>query len=98
MKESLRRAIARRDFNRANGFASEERQVTIMNMYGTPIHKPVCVRSIRRARRQFTKGWKGLSSFDVNPAMTYKRNSSCRVAREVRVIKRCLRIRDRSKN
>lgn len=92
MKESLRRAIARRDWleREEPGFA----KVSIMNLYGQPIGKKVCVRSLRRANRQWMDFWKGHDGSDT-PKSVYKKNSSNRIARSVRQIDRAINGRRR---
>ena len=79
MTKSLTRALRRRAWNESNGYAEGSR-VTIPNMYGKPIGKPVCIRSIRRAHRRWLKLWRGAIGADT-PATVYKKNGSCSVAR-----------------
>lgn len=84
MKESLRRAIARRDHQYSIGDGSG--RISIPNRYGHPIGKPVCIRSIRRANRRWLKLWRGHNGADT-PATVYSKNSSCKVARTARLLK-----------
>jgi hypothetical protein len=84
MKESLRRKTARRDFNES---CESRGKISIMNSYGTPIGKPICIRSLRRANRIWLKIWQGHIGADT-PATGYKKNSARAISRSVRLLER----------
>jgi hypothetical protein len=89
MTKSLTRALRRRAWNESNGYAEGSR-VSIPNLYGNPIGKPICVRSIRRANRRWLKLWRGQPAADT-PATVYAKNSSCHATRCARMLKRNIR-------
>lgn len=81
MTERTRRAIATKNFS--HGLY----RVSISNRYGPPIHKPICIRSLRRANRQWLSAWWGKDGAGTK-ADCYAKNSSKRIARSIRHIKR----------
>lgn len=84
MTKSLTRALRRRAFSQLEQMVGK---VSIMNSYGSPIGKPLCIRSLRRANRQWAKIFLGKVGSDMPDAL-YCRNSSKRIARSVRSIAR----------
>jgi hypothetical protein len=89
MTKSLTRALRRRTFMEANG-DPRFGKVSIPNLYGNPIGKPICIRSIRRANRRWLKLWRQYPGSST-PNAVYNENSSCRVARAARLLKANIR-------
>jgi len=101
MTERTRRALARRDFFK--GY-TPNRPSAIANSFGAPIHKPLCIRSMRQYYRAVKLHNERATAASPNgenllhmlrgqsPHDHLKDMSSSRIARDVRDAKRRMRI------
>lgn len=85
MRKALERRALRRDYTDGEQFGES---IGIINSYGDPIGKKVCIRSLRRANRQWFKKWQDYA--DDSKLVLQVKNSSNRISRSVRQINRSI--------